>query len=349
MKSRFAELFDHPGLQDEASSQQPRKVSIGWMSDGRRCGYGYSFVDDENNGSCATDGPADKPSVTEERDSVLDKDDASNASFTTAVVPDDSSETEAAGSSTDATLVDGGQDASLRQSNIEASSEPEHKESVFVPGKDLCQLLAKNSSEPELVSSSHKRYRWTLFPSYTRAERNKSTDPNDTVIVRDFCPKASPDRPQQEENGDEKKHHLITNAIRQGFHDTFLWVIGLGKREIARYHAGFQVQAARSHENVDPTFEMTVPFWDHVPKEELGDYHIEAWRVAKRRPKKQSGGNLEKWRVSVSHAVAAATRKARKKSTAFSSSSSLSRNDRESIPGDLNGTRYVGRRHSAGF
>ena len=354
-KSRFAELFDHPGLRDEASPQQPRKVSIGWMSEGKRCGYGYSFVDkDENGTSCATDGPADNSSETEDKESVVDEDAASNASFTTAAPPDGSSETEETELSTEATLVDDGQDADLlSQPDVKTTSEPEDEESGSVPEKALSQSIARNSSEPELVLSSYRRYRWTLFPSYTRSERNKSTNPDDTIIVRDFCSKASPDRPQQEEDGEEKKHHLITNAIRQGFHDTFLWVIGLGKREIARYHAGFQVQAARSHENIDPTFEMTVPFWGHVPKEELGDYHIEAWRAAKRRPKKRSGGNLEKWKVSVTNAVDAATRIARKKSTPSSSSSSLSslsQKFRESILCDLeNGRRYVKRRHSAKF
>lgn len=352
MKSRFTELFDHPGLQGKASPQQPRKVSIGWMSEGKRCGYGYSFVDkDENHTSGATDGPGDNSLETGERQSVADDDDASNASFTTAAPADNLSETEEAGSSTDATLVDDGQDASPRQSNVGASSEAADKGSVSVHANDLGQSIAKNSSEPDLVSSSYRRHRWTLFPSYTRAERNKSTGPNDTVIVRDFCPKASPDRPQQEENDEEKKHHLVANAIRQGFHDTFLWVIGLGKREIARYHAGFQMQAARSHDNVDPTFEMTVPFWDHIPKEELGDYHIEAWRAAKRRPKKRSR-NLRKTRVSVTHTVDAAARKGRKRLTPSPSSSlsSMSQRFRKSIRCDLeNGTKYVGRRHSAKF
>lgn len=354
MKSRFTEMFSHPGLQDDPPPQQPRKVSIGWMSNGRRCGYGYSFVDgDEGNTSCATDGPADHSSETEERKSILDKDDASDTSFTTAIPADDLSDTEETGSSTDATLVNDDQDTDpLSQPNVEASSEPEAKESIPAPEKNLSQLIAKNSSESDLVSSSYRRHRWTLFPSYTRAERNNSTDPNDTVIVRDFCTKASPEIPQQEENGEERKHHLIASAIRQGFHDTCLWVIGLGKREIARYHAGFQVEAARSHENVDPTFEMTVPFWDYVPKEELGDYHIEAWRAAKRRPKKRPR-NLRRFRVSVIHTVDAAARKARKRSTPSSSSSSLSslsQRFRESILSDLeNGRRYVGRRHSAKF
>lgn len=356
MKSRFTEMFGHPGLQDDAPPQQPRKVSIGWMSEGKRYGYGYSFVDkDENNASCATDGPADNSLETEDRDSILDQDDASNASFTTAVPADDLSAIEETGSSTDATLVNDDQDTDLlSQSNVEASSESEAKESVPVPEKTLSQSIAKNSSEPDLASSSYLRHRWTLFPRYTRAERNKSTGPNDTVIVRDFCTKASPDIPKQEDNGEERRPYLIASAIRQGFHDTCLWVIGLGKREIARYHAGFQVQAARSHENVDPTFEMTVPFWDHVPKEELGDYHIEAWRAAKRRPKKRSH-NLRRLRVSVTHTVDAAARKARKKSTPSSSSSSsslssLSQRFRENIRCDLeNGTRYVGRRHSAKF
>ncbi|RAO64129.1 uncharacterized protein BHQ10_000141 [Talaromyces amestolkiae] len=351
-KSRFMELLDHPGLQGKASIQQPRKVSIGWMSEGKRCGYGYSFVDkDENHASGATDGPGDNSLETEERKSVADDDDASNASFTTAVPADNLSETES-GSGTDATLVDNGRGASLRQSTVEAFSELEDKDSIQVPEKvpekNLSQSNAKDSSKPDFVSSSYRRQRWTLFPSYTRAERNKVTDPNDAVIVRDFCPKASPDRPQREDNDDEKKHDLVVKAIRQGFHDTFLWVIGLGKREIARYHAGFQVQAARSHENVDLIFEPTVPFWDHVPKEELGDYHIEAWRAAKRRPKKRSR-NLRKFRVSVTHNFDAASKK-RKRSMPSPPSSSLSQKFREDIRCELeNGTKYVGRRHSAKF
>lgn len=364
-KSRFSELFDHPGLHDEASTQQPRKVSVGWMSEGKRCGYGYSFVDEDEatDTPCTTDGPADNSYETEEKESVADEDEAT----ITEALADDSSETEETGSSTDATLVDDGQNADqFSQSNAETSSEPEDRESIFIPEKDvtlvndsqnakgLGQSLVKTPSEPELTLSSYQRYRWTLFPTFTRVERNQSTNLDDTVIVRDFCPKASPDRSQQEENGEERKHHLIANAIRQGVHDTFLWVIGLGKREIARYHAGLQVQAARSHENIDLTFEMTVPFWDHVPKEEVGDYHIEAWRAAKRRPKKRSG-NLEKWKVSVAHAVNAAARKARTKSTSSFSSSSLSSSSstklsRERFPYDVdNGRRYVSRRHSAKF
>ncbi|QGA13492.1 hypothetical protein EYB26_001142 [Talaromyces marneffei] len=351
-KSRFTELFDHPGLQDEPTPQQPRKVSIGWMSEGKRYGYGYNFVDnDATTTSCATDGRTDNSSETDERESVADQDEESNTSYTTAVPANDSSETEETGSSTDATLFDEGQDADLLgQASVETSSEPEAKESAE---KEPSQSIARNSSEPELVLSSYQRGRWTLFPSYTRVERNKSTDVGDTVIVRDFCPKASPDRPQQEDNDEGKKHHLIANAIRQGFHDTFLWVIGLGKREIARYHAGLQVQAAQSHGNIDPTFEMTVPFWDHVPKEELGQYHIAAWQAAKRRPKKRHGGNLEKWKASVGHAIdAAAARKARKKSTPPFSSSSLSSTEsfRERFLWDVeSGTRYLGRRHSAKF
>lgn len=351
-KSRFMELLDHPGLQDKASLQQPRKVSIGWMSEGKRCGYGYSFVNkDENHASRATDGPSDNSLETEGREPVADDDDASNASFTTAASADNLSETEFR-SSTNATIVDDGRGASLRQSNFEAFSQLEDKESIKVlknvPEKNISQSSSNDSSEPDFVSSSYRRHRWTLFPSYTRAERNKVTDPNDAVIIRDFCPKASPDRPQQEDNDEEKKDHLTANAIRQGLHDSFLWVIGLGKREIARYHAGFQVQAARSHENVDLTFEPTVPFWDHVPKEELGDYHIEAWRAAKRRPKKRSR-NLKRFRVLVTHNFDAA-RKGRKKSTSSPSSSSLSQKVREDIRCELdNGTKYVGRRHSAKF
>lgn len=352
-KSRFTELFDHPGFLDEASLEQPRKVSIGWMSDGKRYGYGYSFVEkDENNTSCATDG-LDISLETEERESSLDQDDTSNASFTTAVLADGLSETEETGSSTDVTLVNDQDAVMLSQPNFDASSEPDDKEFVFVPEKELIKSIARNSSEPELVSSCKQRHRWSLFPSYTRAERNKPIDPNDTVIVRDFCTKASPDIPQQEEDGEEKQRHLITNAIRQGFHDTFLWVIGLGKREIARYHAGFQVRAARSHEMIDPTYEMTAPFWGHVPKEELGDYHIEAWRAAKRSPKKRSP-RLKRFRASVTHTVDAASWKARKKSTPSASSSSsslpsLNQRLRVSLPYDLESGRYVGRRHSAKF
>ena len=356
-KTRFAELFDHPGLQDEAPTEKPRKVSIGWMSDGKRCGYGYSFVDkDENNPSGATDGPTEDLPTTKERDSDVDQDDASNASFITAAQADDSSKTEECVSSTDVTLVDDCQDADLfSQPNVDISSGQEDKQSFPEPERNPSQVIANHSSEPELVSSSYRYVRWSLFPSYTRSERNKSTDPDSTVIVRDFCTKPSPDQSElEEEHGEEKKHHLATNAIRQGIHDTFLWAIGLGKREIARYHAGFQMQAARSHENVESTFEMTVPFWDQVPREELGDYHIEAWKAAKRRSKKRSGGNnLEKWKVSVNHAVAAA-RKAYKKSARSSSSSSslasLSQRFRDSMLCDLDkGTKYVGRRRSANF
>ncbi|EED23807.1 conserved hypothetical protein [Talaromyces stipitatus ATCC 10500] len=283
-KSRFNELF-HLGLKDDISSQQPRKVSIGWMSGGKRCGYGYSFVE---------------------------KEEATNASCTADVPPDDSSESLSSGtedwqSTRDVVISDDSQDNDEgSESKVEISSQVKDEESA---------------PKPERISSPSQRLRWTIFPSHTKAERNLSMNLDNGIIVRDFCPKASPDRPQLEQNGEEKKHHLISHAIRQGFHDTFLWVIGLRKREIARYHAGLEVHAARSHECMDPPFETTVPYWDNVPKEELGDYHIEAWRAAKRREKKRSGGKLGKFRVSMGHSADAAAKEARKRPTSSCSSS----------------------------
>jgi hypothetical protein len=244
-KSRFTEMFHHVGLAAAASSHSLRKVSIGWMSEGKRCGYGYSFVDSDETtkGSCEldifTDGAAEtkaETKVSSKEIMIIDGQNANTADL----------------------LIDG------------ETQEEEDKVSVA----EIETISIPNESEPS---------RWTAISSDTRTDRNESAIIGDGIIVRDFCTKASPDRPQHEDNLEEKRR-LMANAVRQGFLDTFLWMIGLGKREIARYHAGLDVQAARSQ---DPMFEMTVPYWDYAPKEELGNYHIEAWRAAKRRSREQ--------------------------------------------------------------
>ncbi|KAH8697182.1 hypothetical protein BGW36DRAFT_378150 [Talaromyces proteolyticus] len=47
VKSKFTELFNFRKREYEDSNDSTRKVSIGWMTEGKRCGYGYSFVKGE--------------------------------------------------------------------------------------------------------------------------------------------------------------------------------------------------------------------------------------------------------------------------------------------------------------
>ncbi|OKL59187.1 hypothetical protein UA08_05658 [Talaromyces atroroseus] len=291
-QSRFTEMFHHVGLGAISSAPSLRKVSIGWMSEGKRCGYGYSFVDSDETArtSCEsgvfTDGSSET-TAKEETNKDLDTRDGQDT--TIAVNPP----------------IDG-----------ETHQNEEHKGS---------------SLEIETINTSNESSQWASISSHSRTDRNDSANIEDGIIVRDFCTKASPDRPQHEENNLEEKRHLMANAVRQGFLDTFLWMIGLGKREIARYHAGLDVQAARSHDCCqDSMFEMTIPYWDYAPKEELGNYHIEAWKAAKRRSREQ--------------------RRARPTTAATTGAPGVLSNAQESsFLSSGGGEKYVGRRHSLTF
>lgn len=310
--SRFTEVFNHVGSEAESSHPQPRKVSIGWMSEGKRYGYGYSFVDGEETSKnfCDTDVPTH-----------------------------DSCEAGATSSGKEDSISNG------NRHNHQASLS-EHYELHQI------QAVTEANTDIETANVPNKRTRWTAFPSQTKVERNQSFDIDDGIIVRDFCTKASPCRPQHSNGIPEgKRRYLISNAVRQGCHDTFLWLIGLKKREIARYHAGLEVQAALSHDHVDPKTEAAVPYWDHVPKEELGDYHIEALRAATRRTRHQRR-KYGKFMIAIGgrHAARSSSLGAMEEAT-HNTASGVKLDVQERFSSKSNGdpNEYVGRRHSSTF
>ncbi|CRG85374.1 hypothetical protein PISL3812_02456 [Talaromyces islandicus] len=243
-KSKFTELFNH-GKQEATGPRDPsRRISIGWMSEGKRYGYGYSFVE------------------SEEADVIVLSDSKDIKGTTTTKDDSPVCETQQA------------------QEKRAADVKIPHEKAVELPSVSL-----------GITTDTSRKHSWSSLPSHSKEERNhQCAGFEDGVIVRDFCTNASPDSEQP--HTEEKERRLISGAIRQGISDAMLCVFGLGKREIARYHAGLDIKAARQYHHQDPQFETAVPSRSYVPKEELGDHHIEAWRVARRRSKQRRASTM---------------------------------------------------------
>lgn len=234
-KSKFTELFNHGRQEATGPNDSARKISIGWMSEGKRYGYGYSFVESEE---------------------------------TDVATLSDSKDIQVTNTTDDSPLLDESQ--SVQDNELKIA----HEKVVELPDVN-----------PGITTDASRKSSWSNFPRHLKEERNHPCAGfEDGVIVRDFCTRASPDSEQT--RAEEKRRQLISGAICQGISDVMLSVFGLGKREIARYHAGLDIKAARQYDPPDPQFETTVPSRSYVPKEELGDHHIEAWRVARRRRSK---------------------------------------------------------------
>lgn len=237
-KSKFTELFNH-GRQNSS-----RKISVGWMSEGKRYGYGYSFVESETDVTDSSDSKHIKVTTTTKDDSPL-------------------------------------HETQLVQEKHASDVKIAHEQVVELP----------DTSSGIATDTTSRKDSWSSLPSHSKEERNHQyAGFEDGVIVRDFCTRASPDSDQT--RAEEKGRQLISGAIRQGISDAMLSVFGLGKREIARYHAGLDIKAARQYDPPDPQFETSIPPRNYVPKEELGDHHIEAWRVARRRSKQRRASTV---------------------------------------------------------
>ncbi|KAL2223352.1 hypothetical protein M432DRAFT_49266 [Thermoascus aurantiacus ATCC 26904] len=136
-----------------------RSVSVGWMSGGRRVGYGYAFVpNSEDELRTKSDMPAgDKSSVA-----------PSLAS------PDGRS-----------------------CSNSKRLSAEENRAASFTGSPSAGNRRGRSSGALELKAreAGEPRSMWTRFTSHTRAERNGPAGPADNVIVRDFYPGPGPETP----------------------------------------------------------------------------------------------------------------------------------------------------------
>lgn len=252
--SKFTEMFEpgksgKPVLARDPNTDEVRKVSVGWMSDGRRLGYGYSFVHNRDTANILPDTEVNLCNHGSTRSTDDDRDQSLMQNERVDAAED----------------LDTGRGLE-QQDDLEGQREP----------IDVYQSTHHN----------REKYTWSRFPSHTRLERNVSATFEDDVIVRDFCIKASPDLPM-ESDMEEKKRHLIPDIIHRGFFNVLLWVIGLGRREIPRYHAGMQVDAARAYTPESPELEINMPHWSQAPREGLGNHYIETWRATNRKAQRR--------------------------------------------------------------
>lgn len=168
-QSKFKEQFEisgsvDPGLpHEDQCTTTSRKVSVGWMSGGRRIGYGYTFVSDGKDQSLTSQMISSTP-----MDSGL------------------KSESEGMGEvrkDMNNPMTDSSTVGPLRDSLTET---PSHILDCCL-GKDNQTDIDKTKISGQTPSKSSRiSSLWTRFPSHTRAERNGSASIHDNILVRDF-------------------------------------------------------------------------------------------------------------------------------------------------------------------
>ncbi|EGE79220.1 hypothetical protein BDDG_02158 [Blastomyces dermatitidis ATCC 18188] len=281
-QSRFIESFDgirsssasDPVIQNCNSGQQymrTRSVSDGWISDGKRQGYGFHFVaeDDGKSPSSETNNPSSEtkqePTLNSDlRDLVKLSRSERNLECSSRA----SSESTAVG----------------RQHGGEKSDDKGAR-GVLGCEKFESHMNSKESQKiPSDCNGSNKGLfsQWARFPSYSKAARNESAGRSDNVVARDFVPT---DTPKASQNINPfplpKIAHDKTDslpAIKRGT-GLFHWLHRSDSLDRRRYRAGHRKETSRSDDLKDPDLEI-IPGGPtgRLVLEQIGDFRDETKR-----------------------------------------------------------------------
>ncbi|GAD93233.1 conserved hypothetical protein [Paecilomyces variotii No. 5] len=255
-QSKFKEQFelDSPTGNTTAVGIQEtsRSVSVGWMSGGRRTGFGYAFVPsegtkDSNSPTPVGDDPIVSPGqlrLGSSTSKYLKSTDQDSVTFNVAFP------------------VDG---AAKRSSYNDNCSEP----------GEIRELSGRRSRQHSSLRAKTEHL-WAKLPSHSRTERGGSATYSDGVIVRDFCSRPASDYITHKELGREER------ASSAGRSRAFLrkWTRLYRSKSIEarRYRAGLTAEAAKYRQ---PNFpELQIPRGEGVVphKEQLGDCREEVRR-----------------------------------------------------------------------
>ncbi|PGH07849.1 hypothetical protein GX51_01559 [Blastomyces parvus] len=255
--SRFIESFDSirsrgasdPIVQDHSSCQKymkTRSVSDGWISDGKRQGYGFRFVVDDEGKS--PNPKTNNPSSETEQESTTNHDlrDLVNLSRS------EGSQECSSRASSESTVVG-------RQPPGGEKSEDKGDRGDLSLGKFVDQM---NSTEPQKITfnciESNKGLflPWARFPSHSRAARNESAGRPDNVAARDFVPTETPKANQKLNPFPHEKTDSLP-AIKKGT-GLFHWAKSHRSDSVdrRRYRAGHRKETSRSDELKDPDLEI---------------------------------------------------------------------------------------------
>ncbi|KAJ9297844.1 hypothetical protein DTO271G3_4065 [Paecilomyces variotii] len=258
-QSKFKEQFepDSPNTNTASIGTEEtvsRRVSVGWMSGGRRLGFGYTFVPSEGtegsnpqiSDTPVADGPALPPDQLrmESRTKEHSKGASSDKAFLT---------------------------PNLALGGAGMAERPSYNDNCTESG-EIRELSARKSGQHSSLRAKTEHL-WAKLPSHSRAERSGSATYSDGVIVRDFYSRPSPDYVMRKELGKEKR------AAGAGKSRKFLrkWTRLYRPKsfEARRYRAGFTAEAAQYRQPKFP--ELQIPRGTSVIpyKEQLGDYKEE--------------------------------------------------------------------------
>ncbi|KAL1854275.1 hypothetical protein Plec18167_000194 [Paecilomyces lecythidis] len=255
-QSKFKEQFepDSPDANATATGMEEasRSVSVGWMSGGRRIGFGYAFVPREQTEGSNYQIPADD-------DSIL----SSGQLNPGRRMPKYSTDTDKLSVTPNIALpVDGVAQRSSYNDNCSEAGE-------------IRELSGRRSRQHSSLRAKTENL-WAKLPSHSRTERGGSATYSDGVIVRDFCSRPASDYIMHKELGREKR--ASSAGRNRGFLRKWARLYRSKSIEERRYRAGLTAAAAKYRQPDFP--ELQIPRGASVVphKEQLGDYREEVRR-----------------------------------------------------------------------
>ncbi|OJD18890.1 hypothetical protein AJ78_01145 [Emergomyces pasteurianus Ep9510] len=251
-QSRFIESFDYVYsssasdlvISSSDSGQKftkTKSVSDGWLSDGKRLGYGYRFVREEDEKSAHSEPLGLRPQtgwLTATNAGQLDTVKLSGSQRRLICASQDSGESTAGSQQARACALS--REEIVPQMNSTGSQQ------------DPCDSV----DSTERVFSS-----WTRFPSHSKTTRNESAGLSDQVVARDFEPTEKPkanagtnDTPFPQVPNDKNDSRTSSKKGTRLFSWTrFHRSDNVDRR---RYRAGHRRETSRSNELRDPDLEI---------------------------------------------------------------------------------------------
>ncbi|ODH46131.1 hypothetical protein GX48_07789 [Paracoccidioides brasiliensis] len=257
-----------------------RSFSDGWLSDGKRRGYGYRFVEEADEYTSNSVQQGKKRRAIEEYAAGVERVDPSNLPGEGLLSPkyilEDSRRLHS-----DSTAVCQQSDASNNQGyEWELGCEGMGSQ-VRLTG------LQKNGND---CVNSHKKFfsSWARFPSHNKNAKSQSAGHSDNVVARDFATQ-QPSEPNSDKKsgpmpqaGNDKT--VIRVSVRKSS-GMFNW-IRLHRSDTIdrrRYRAGFRRDASRSNDLRDPDLEIIPGGPTGYPIfEQIGDIRLEVNRHKQR-------------------------------------------------------------------
>ncbi|OAX83334.1 hypothetical protein ACJ72_02313 [Emergomyces africanus] len=249
-ESRFIESFDDVysssssdlvirGSDSGQNFTKSRSVSDGWLSDGKRLGYGYRFVMEEDENYAHSEPHDIKPQTDRRRTTdteQLDTVKLLESQRRLKCASHDSGESTAV--SQQVCACDdhsGGKNVLRREEIVTQMNSTEAQKNAF-------ESVGSNKS---FFSS------WARFPSHSKTTRNESAGLSDQVVPRDFAPTEMP-LPQV------ACHKNDSSTFKRKDTGLFSWTRLHRSDNVdrRRYRAGHRRETSRSNELKDPDLEI---------------------------------------------------------------------------------------------